>query len=143
MPKRILRLEWNCPIWTCFSKLSTENMLVSVSLDAASYFLLPISQLHWNESFSRKAILPRHAKRVNDSIRAASALLASASTSSSIRRGLGQRLVWTSFGVALARAHQGIALGVYKPVGLTPLLLALRGYWEEIITNDGRRIALC
>ncbi len=29
--------------------------------DATNYFLLPISQLRGNESFSRKAVLPRHA----------------------------------------------------------------------------------
>jgi hypothetical protein len=74
-----------------------EDMLVSASVDAASYFSLPISQLRRNESFSRKAVIPRHAKRVSDSISAASALLASASAPSSIRRGLCQRLVWASF----------------------------------------------
>ena len=46
------------------------------------------------------------------------------------------------FGAALARAHQGIALGVYKLVGSTPSLLALRGSWEALITDDGRRVAL-
>ena len=46
------------------------------------------------------------------------------------------------FGAALVRAHQGIALKVYKPVGSTPLLLALRGSWEELIADDGRRVAL-
>ncbi len=97
MPERILRLQWNCPFWSCFSKLSTKDMLVSASVDAASYFLLPISQLHWNGSFSRKAVLPRHAKRVSDSISAASALLASASAPSSIRRVLGRHWVWASF----------------------------------------------
>ena len=95
-PKHILCLERNCPFWTCFSKLSTKDMLVSASVDAASYLLLPISQLCQNESFLRKAVLPRSAKRVSDSIGAASALLASASTPSSIRRGLGRRSVWAS-----------------------------------------------
>ncbi len=97
MPERILRLEWNCLFWTCSSNLSTEDMLVSVSVDAASYFSLPFFQLHWNKSFSRKAVLPRHAKRVSDSIGAASVLLASASAPSSIQRGLGRRSVWASF----------------------------------------------
>ncbi len=46
------------------------------------------------------------------------------------------------FGTALARAHQGIALGVYELVRSTPPLLALRGSWEELITADGRRVAL-
>ncbi len=70
---------------------------MSTSVDAGSYFLLPISQLRRNESFSRKAVLPRHAKRVSDSIGAAYALLASASASSSIRHGLSRRSVWASF----------------------------------------------
>ncbi len=59
--QRVLGSQRNCPFWTYFSKLSTEDMLVSVSVDAVSYFLLPISQLRWNECFSRKAVLPRHA----------------------------------------------------------------------------------
>ena len=46
------------------------------------------------------------------------------------------------FDAALARAHQGIALGVYKLVSSTPLLLALRGSWEELIADNGRRVAL-
>ncbi len=46
------------------------------------------------------------------------------------------------FGAALARAHQGIALGVYELVGSTPLLLALRGSLGELIANDDRRVAL-
>ena len=79
------------------SKLSTEDMLVSASIDATSYFLLSISQLCRNESFSRKAVLQRHAKIVSDSISAASALLASASVPSSVRCGLGRCSVWASF----------------------------------------------
>ncbi len=46
-----------------------------------------------------------------------------------------------AFGAALARAHQGISLGVYKPVGSTPPLLALQGSMGELIANDGRRVA--
>ena len=47
------------------------------------------------------------------------------------------------FGAALARAHPGsITLGVYKPVGSTPPLLALQGSWEELIADDGRHVAL-
>ncbi len=46
------------------------------------------------------------------------------------------------FGAALARAHQGIALGVYKPVGSTPPLLMLRGSLGELIADDDRRVAL-
>ncbi len=46
------------------------------------------------------------------------------------------------FGVALARTHQGIALGVYEPIGSTPPLLALRGSWEELIADNGWRVAL-
>ena len=87
----------NCLFWTCFSKLPTEDMLVKASVDAASFFLLPISQHCRNKSLSRKAVLPRHAKRVSDSIGAASALLASASAPSSIRHGLSRLLVWASF----------------------------------------------
>ena len=44
-----------------------------------------------------KGSLTKTTKRVSDSIGAASALLASASAPSSIRRGLGRRLVWASF----------------------------------------------
>ena len=106
--------------------------LVSTSVDTVSYFLLPISQLCGNKSFLRNAVLPRHANRVSDSIGTASALLASASAPSSIRRGLGR----------LGRVHQGIALGVYKPVGSTLPLLALWGSREELIADDGRRLAL-
>ncbi len=71
---------------------------------------LPISQLPWDESFSRKAVLLRHAKSqwLNPSfslldfsfsllVGAASALLASASAPSSIRRGLGRRSLWAPF----------------------------------------------
>ena len=47
------------------------------------------------------------------------------------------------FGAALARAHQGIALVVYKPVGLIPPLLALRGSLGRLIADDGRHVALC
>ena len=143
MPEHSSRLQRNCLFWTCFSKLSTKDMLVRATVDAESYFLLPISQLCWNESFLRKAVLPRHTKRVSDSNGAASALLASASVPSSIRCGLGQRLVWASFWCgASALAHQGIALGVYKPVGSTPPLLAFRGSLGELIANDDRRVAL-
>ena len=47
------------------------------------------------------------------------------------------------FGVVLAHMYQGIALGVYKPVGSTPLLLALWGSLGELIADDDRRVALC
>ena len=47
------------------------------------------------------------------------------------------------FGAALARVHQGIALGVSRPVGSTPPLLALGGSFGELIANDDWRIALC
>ncbi len=46
------------------------------------------------------------------------------------------------FGAALVRAHQGIALGVYKPVGSTPPLLALQGSLGELIADNDRRVAL-
>ncbi len=46
------------------------------------------------------------------------------------------------FGVVLAGVHQGIALGVYKIVGSTPPLLALWESREELIDDDGRRVAL-
>ena len=45
-----------------FLKLFTEDMLLRATIDAASYFLLPISQLLRKESFLRKAVLTRHAK---------------------------------------------------------------------------------
>ena len=45
--------------------------------------------------------------------------------------------------VALARAHQGIALGVYELVGSTLPLLVLPGSLGELIANDGQRVALC
>ncbi len=48
-----------------------------------------------------------------------------------------------SFGTALVRAYQGIALGVSKPVGSTPLLLALRGSLGELFANDDWRVGLC
>ena len=47
------------------------------------------------------------------------------------------------FGAALARAHQGIGLGVSKPVGSTPPLRALRRTLKELIADDDRRVALC
>ena len=47
------------------------------------------------------------------------------------------------FGVALARPHQGIALGVYKLVGSTPLLLVLWGSLGDLIAGDDQCIALC
>ena len=72
-------------------------MLVSTSIDAASYLLLTISQLCRNKIFSRKAVLPRHDKRVSDSISAASALLLSASVPSTMWHGLGRHSVWVSF----------------------------------------------
>jgi hypothetical protein len=83
---------------------------LSASVDAASYFSLPISQLCQNKSFSRKAVLPRRAKRVSDTIGTASALLASAPS------GVASAGAWYGhpFGAALARAHQGITLGVYN-----------------------------
>ncbi len=46
------------------------------------------------------------------------------------------------FGVALARLHQGIALGVYELVRSTPPPLALWESREELIANDGWRAAL-
>ncbi len=49
------------------------------------------------QKFLEKSSLPRHGKRVSDSIGAAYALLASASAPSSIRLGLSRRLVWASF----------------------------------------------
>jgi hypothetical protein len=47
------------------------------------------------------------------------------------------------FGAALARAHQGIALGVYELIRSTPPLLALRGSRGELIADDDWRVALC
>ncbi len=46
------------------------------------------------------------------------------------------------FGAALARAHQGIALGVYKLVGSTLPLLALWGSLWELIADNDRGVAL-
>ena len=49
------RSQRNCPFRTYFSKLSTEDMLVSASVDTASYFSLPISQLRGNEIRERQS----------------------------------------------------------------------------------------
>ncbi len=46
------------------------------------------------------------------------------------------------FGAALARAHQGVALGVHKLVGSTLLLVALWGSLRELIADDYRHVAL-
>ncbi len=46
------------------------------------------------------------------------------------------------FGVALARAHQGITLGVYELVRSTPLLLTLWGSLGELIADGGWRASL-
>ncbi len=46
------------------------------------------------------------------------------------------------FGVALAHAHQGIALGVYELVGSTLPLLALWGSLGELIADNDWRVAL-
>ncbi len=40
------------------------------------------------------------------------------------------------FGAALARTHQGIALGVYELVRSTPPLLALWGSLGELIVDN-------
>ena len=47
------------------------------------------------------------------------------------------------FGAVLACVHQGVALGVSKPVGSTPPLRALRRTLKELIADDDRRVALC
>jgi hypothetical protein len=141
LPESVLRSQQNCPFWTYFPKLSTEDMLVSASVDAASYFLLPISQLCWNKSFSRKAVLPRYAKRVSDSIDTAFALLASKVCHHPSGAALADARYGHPFHAALARGHQGIALGVYKPVGSTPLLLPLWGSLGELIADDDRCVS--
>ena len=46
------------------------------------------------------------------------------------------------FGAALVRVHQGIPLGVYKPVGSTLPLLPLRESLGELIADDDRPVAL-
>ncbi len=46
------------------------------------------------------------------------------------------------FGAELARAHQGIALGVYELVGSAPPLLALWGSLGGLIADDDWRVAL-
>jgi hypothetical protein len=46
------------------------------------------------------------------------------------------------FEAALARVHQGITLGVYKLVGSTLLLLALRGSLGELIAGNDWRLVL-
>ena len=46
-----------------------------------------------------------------------------------------------SFDVVLASTHQGIALGVSKPVGPTPPLLALQGSLGELIADNDQRVA--
>jgi hypothetical protein len=119
LPKCVLRLQRNCPFWTYFSKLSTEDMLVSASVDAASYVLLPISQLPW-EQLEKGSLTKTCHEYVTHSTKelmvltslsnscfgfvsssllvvAASALLASASAPSSIWRGLGRRSIWAPF----------------------------------------------
>ena len=47
-----------------------------------------------------------------------------------------------TFGAALARAHQGIAPGVYRPVGSTLLLLVLQGSLGELIAANDRHVVL-
>ena len=41
MPDRSSRLQRNCPYWTCFSKLSNEDMLVRASIDAERNHVSP------------------------------------------------------------------------------------------------------
>ncbi len=45
--------------------------------------------------------------------------------------------------MALARAYQGIALGVYELVGSTPPLFGVWGSLGELIADDDRHVALC
>ena len=47
------------------------------------------------------------------------------------------------FGAVLARAYQGITLGVYKPIGSTLPLLTLWGSLGELIADNDWRVALC
>ena len=47
------------------------------------------------------------------------------------------------FGAALALAHQGITLGVSKPVGSTQPLITLRGSLGDLNADDDQRVALC
>ncbi len=46
------------------------------------------------------------------------------------------------FGAVLAHAHQGIALGVYKPVGSTLPLLVLQGSLGELMADNDWCVAL-
>jgi hypothetical protein len=128
----------------------------SVSVDAASYILLPISNFV-RMKVSREKQSFQGLPRVSDLILALACwILAlacwlvllllfwhqqarhhpSGVASADARYG-------HPFGAAHARAHRGIALGVYKPVGSTPPLLTLQGSWKELIADDGQRVALC
>ncbi len=97
-----------------------------------NYFLLPISQLCWNVSFLRKAVLPRHAK--SSWLHWCCFYFVSVSIGATIQPTWPRLMLSLGilFGAALAPAHQGIALGVSKPVGSTLPLLALRGYLGEL-----------
>ena len=75
---------------------------MSASVDTASYFSLSHFSTSWERN-SRKAVLPRHATTPSFGLLdfclvvAASALLASASAPSSVRRGLGRRSIRAPF----------------------------------------------
>jgi hypothetical protein len=146
-----------CPFWTCFSKMSTEDMLVRVTVDAERYFLLPMSQLPWNETFSRKAVLPRHAKNTwliscfsllyfsfSLLVGIASALLASAWVPSSSQRGLGWRSVRASFWCgACARTPEYHSLSVQAHRLNSAATHALGVSLGELIADNYRHVALC
>ena len=70
---------------------ASDRIRIPCKLSLASHFSTLLEQ-----KFLKKTVLPRHVKRVSDSIGAASTLLASASAPSSIQRGLGRRSVWAS-----------------------------------------------
>ncbi len=127
---------------------------MSASVDTASYFSLSHFSTSWEQN-SRKAVLPRHATTPSFGLLdfsfgllalAWSSLLLlcyrqlarhcpSGMASADARYGL-------PFGAAPARAHQGIALGVYELVRSTPPPLAPWGSHEELIADDDQQAAL-
>jgi hypothetical protein len=109
----------NHRFWTCFSKLSTENMLLRASVDTernhvpCKLFLTSHFSILLEQKFLEKGSLRKDMPRVRDSIGAASALLASACVPSSRWCGLWPTL---SLGILLARrlrARTRVSLSEY------------------------------
>ena len=130
MPKGILCSQRNCLFWTCFSKLYTEDILMRFSLDAASYFFLSIYQLS-EQKFLEKGSLT---KTCRESVTQLALLLLVSISKHTIIQPMWP---WPTLilGIFLAwhlRTHQGIALGVYKPICSTLALLTLLGSLGEL-----------